>query len=129
MWKRVIAALSAVLLVAGCSSLAGVKPESVNQSFYLSYALVESAYDTLEISIMGGHVKSQEQARTLKSPIDQIKAQLDLAKALYDQGQAFDMSVFTNTRQTLLLLQKTLVALGAEAQTPVLEPEPTGATT
>ena len=115
------------VLVAGCSSLSGVKPESVNQSFFLAYALVESAYDTLEISIMGGHIKSQEQARSLKGPIDSTKAQLDVAKALFDQGLAFDVGVFSNTRQTLLLLQKTLVALGAEAQEPDLVPSPTGA--
>lgn len=124
--KRMIAAVSALLLVAGCSSLSGVKPESINQSFYLAYALVESAYDSIEIAIMGGQIKTAEQARSLKKPVDESKAALDEARRLYDLGQDFDMSVFTSTRQTLLLLQKTLVALGAEDTRPTLEPVPEG---
>lgn len=122
--KRILAAISAVLLVSGCSTFSGVKPESVNQSFYLAYALVESAYDSIEIAIIGGQITSAEQARALKAPVDESRASLDQARQLFDAGQDFDMSVFTSTRQTLLLLQKTLVALGAEDDRPALEPAP-----
>jgi hypothetical protein len=115
--------IPALLLLAGCPNMGGVKPESVNQSFYLAYALVESAYDSVELAILGGYIQTQVDARNIKRPIDETKASLDIAKVAYDNGRPFDEGVFTTTRQTLLLLQKSLIALGAEDNRPQLQPQ------
>ena len=79
------------------------------------------------IAIIGGQITTQAQARKLKEPIDKAKADLDAAKALFNAGDSFDDGVFDNTRTTLAVLQKTLIALGAEDTRPDIEPVPAGA--
>lgn len=115
----VMTVLAGLLLMTGC---VGIKPESVNQSFYLSYALVQSGYDSIEIAILGGHVKTQVQANQLKKPLDDLKTGLDAAKVAWDAGLGFDEGIFTDTQTTLRLLQQSLIALGAEDGRPTFDP-------
>ena len=122
--KRLIATVTALLMLSGCSIFGSVQPESVNQSFYLAYALVQSSYDSIQIAIVGGQIKTQEQARKLKDPVDATKANLDTAKALFDAGDTFDEGVFDSTRTTLVAIQQALLALGADSGTPELSTAP-----
>lgn len=125
MWKHIIAMVVGLLMISGCSIFQGTKPESVNQSFYLAYALVQSGYDSIQIAIQGGHVKTQQQAKSLKDPLDKAKANLDTAKAAWDLGDSFDEGVFDGTRSALVAIQQTLLALGA-AEASELSTEPIG---
>jgi len=113
-WTTMIMML---FMVTGCSLFQGAKPETVNQSFFLAYALVQSGYDSIEIAILGGHIKTQEQARRLKEPIDRSKAALDAARVTFDATGILDDGVFNSTRTALLALQQTLIALGAGDET------------
>jgi hypothetical protein len=126
MKKYILTMVVGLLMVSGCSVLQGTKPESVNQSFYLAYALVQSGYDSIQIAIQGGHVTTQSQANKLKLPLDQAKQSLDTAKAVWDAGDDFDAGVFDVTRNALLALQQTLLTLGGEAnRQPVIPPDAT----
>ena len=129
MWRRCTATFVALLMISGCTLFSGVKPESVNQSFYLSYALVQSAYDSIQIAIVGGQITTQAQANRLKEPVDETKVSLDAAKAIWDATGNIDQGVFDTTRTTLLALQQTLLALGAEDTRPdIIVPGAAGAT-
>lgn len=120
--KKMVATITALLMLSGCGLFGGVQPESVNQSFYLAYALVQSGYDTVEIAILGGQIKTQSDARKFKDPLDKAKADLDVAKALFNAGDTFNDGVFDGARTTLVALQQALIALGAEDTRPDLIP-------
>lgn len=116
-------------MVTGCGMFQGVKPETVNQSFFLAYALVQSGYDSIEIAILGGHIKTQEQARRLKEPIDRSKAALDVARVTFDTTGILDEGVFSSTRTALLALQQTLIALGGAESASGIMLDPLGVPT
>jgi len=109
--------LSTILMLIGCQTfgnLGGVKPETVNQAFLLSYALIDAANESVADSIVMGALTDRRTAQNLRDEIQDAKDELDEAYDLFQMGREFDEDVFNNTRTALLAVRAALQAAGAE---------------
>jgi len=92
------------------------KPETVNQSFLLAYALVDSSYQSVSLALQDPTVTmTREQAQDLKDSIDSVRVALDAQRALFDLGQPYDNGVFANTRLALNAIRTALISFGARS--------------
>ena len=111
------------LSITGCSVISEMKkaqPKTANESFLLSFALVESSYQILMAAIQNPSVElSKAQAQEIKDKIDVVHTNLSAAYSAYQlQGVLNNADVFTTVRTGLQEIRTALAAFYAAGETP-----------